>query len=474
MERPKDYIWNFLGSTGSQVLYFVFNLILARFLTPYDFGTIGVLAVLLSIADTVIDSGLGGSLIKEKKITKTDCSTIFIFNLIISILLYTVVYYSANSIELYFDIVGLNNVVKILCLIFIINAFRIVPYSLLIRELKFKNIAVINFISVFLAGAGAVIAAIFDAGVYSLVLYSLLRSIVNVGATIIVSKYRLSFEFKFDSLKKLYKFGVFTTCSNIIDTIYENIITLMFGKFLGISASGYLTQAKKLEETASKSIASTLNSVSFPILVRKIDNKALFANEATSIFSTTILILFPILFTISIYSDDIIVLLYGDKWKESAQYLSILMFAGAFMTMETLTRNFIKSLGEVRRLFIITCVKRICGILLIFMFLFISPLIIIYAYVLGAGIGYLFNLIVYCKIMHTSIINEVINHFKLVFPSIIYFFVSKILFETYDIPFILMIIISLMILTIYYFAICKLFNLQIVSTIIYNKYKFKL
>lgn len=404
---------------------------------------------------------MGGSLIKEKNITKTDCSTIFVFNLVISSLLYISVYYSANLIESYFDIDGLNNVVKILCLIFIINAFRIVPYSLLIRELKFKNIAVINFISVFLAGSGAVIAAIFNAGVYSLVLYSLLRSIINVGATIIVSKYRLSIEFRFDSLKKLYKFGVFTTFSNIIDTIYENIITLMFGKFLGISASGYLTQAKKLEETASKSIASTLNSVSFPILVRKIDNKVLFAKEATSIFSTTILILFPILFTISIYSDDIIVFLYGNKWKEAAQYLSILMFAGAFMTMETLTRNFIKSLGAVNRLFVITCVKRLCGIILIFVFLFISPLIIIYAYVLGAGLGYIFNLIVYCKVIHTSIIKELINHFKLVFPSIVYFIVSKILFEIYDIPFILMMTISILTLVIYYIGICKLFKLQI-------------
>ena len=155
-------------------------MILARYLLPDDFGKVGALSVFFMVANALMDAGLGGSLVKEPNLTNTDCSTIFIFNFVVSVFLYVLIFLFSSKIELYFDSSGLSMVVRVLCLIFVINSLGLVPRSLLQRSLKFKQLTIINVISVFVAALVSVLLALYQFGVYALVAYQIVSAAIMV------------------------------------------------------------------------------------------------------------------------------------------------------------------------------------------------------------------------------------------------------------------------------------------------------
>lgn len=398
MKNPQAYLWNLLGKLIPQVVYLGTTIVLARFLTPEDFGTIGVLAIFFAIANTLMEAGLGGSLIKEKYVTAIDYSTIFVFNIIVSHILYVILFISAGLLEDFFGINNLTGITRILCLVFIINAWGLVPNTILFKEIKFKELTIISVSSVCIAAAVAIVLAIMDYRVYALVGYQLTQAFAGVILRYYYSRYQISFKFRVKNFKRLFSFAFFSTVCSVIDTLYENILTFLFGKFLSVKDAGFLDQAKKLEQSATQSLSGPISNVSFPILAKLKDDKIQFNAESNSIFKNFTLIVFPLFFTVSIYSEDIVTIIYGNNWILVAPYLSVLMFAGVFHIMETLNRTFIKSLGMVDRLLWVTIWKRIAGLLVIFLSLLISPMALMYGYVASTFIGFIFNLFLYGNI----------------------------------------------------------------------------
>lgn len=464
MQHKREYIWNLFGNLGSQILYLFINLILARILTPYEFGTIGVITIFLTLSDVIIDSGLGGSLVKEKNISQIDCSTIFCFNLFTSSLLYIIIFISAPFIEHYFQIDGLKNILRLICLVFFSNSIRIVPATILTRELNFKVISIINLLSVIFAGVIAILSANLNFGVYSLVLYTLSRSIFIAIGYFIYTHYSISFCFSIDSFNKLFSFGVFTALTLIIDTIYENLITILFGKYLNVSAAGYLSQAKRLEEAGTRTLTTSINAVAFPALVKFKDDKNTFIRESNNLFKTITVITIPLLLTACIFSKPIILLLYGQEWEESTSYLSILLVAGIFIILENITRISIKSTGYANKLFLITMFKRIIAITIIISTIFISIDYLLWSYVIGSIIGYLCNVWQYSQLLSLKLNKLLLLHFQILFPSIIYYLIS------YSVAIIVnsicvSIITCLILLLTYYYISDKIFKLNLFSTI---------
>lgn len=409
MRNKKDYLWNIIGRFVPQVLYLGSTMILARILTPDDFGKVGVLAIFISIANTLVDCGLGGSLIKEKKISELDCSTISSFNLLISLSIYTILFFTAPYIELMFKTEGLSLIVRTLSLFFVINSCGLIPNTLLIRDLRFKVIMVRNIIATSVGVIVALITAFCDGGVFALVGYQLTVALVTVVISFYITGYKLSFKFDFKCFRRLISFGVFTTISSVIDSIYENIITFLFGKFLGLKQAGYIDQSKKLETSVTQTITATVNSVSFPILTKLRDELPVFIKECEETTKTISFILFPILCIIAIYSKPIIEIVYGPKWIEASTYLSLLIYAGIFLILESLYRNYVKSLTKVKDLMLYTLYKRFVAIGIIVLFLMVNANYLLYGYILGAFVGLLFNIALFAKCINIRLMYHLVH-----------------------------------------------------------------
>lgn len=458
MQNKKAYIWNLVGKFFPQGIFLLTTIVLARYLSPADFGMISVLTVFFTVANVVMEAGLGGALIMEKEITKIDCSTMFVFNLSTSVVFYIVLFFSADVVADFYHIPNLSTVMRILCLIFLINAWGMVPRTLLVKNLKFKQITFMTSLASLIACVLAISSALIGLKVYALVIYQLTSALVIVIGSYYYSKYRVSFRFSYQRFKHLFSFGIMTTLVSVIDTIYENLMNILFGKYINVRQAGYLDQAKKLENTVTQSLSMTISNVAFPILSRLSTEKDKFRKEADSIFMTVIVFLFPLLMALSVYSKEIIVFLYGAKWETSAMYFSLLIFAGIFQVMETLNRNFIKSLGEVKSLFCVTLVKRALGIGLIFVCLTVSVDLILYAYIVSSFLGYFFNMLVYSKKVSQTVAKQLLIMIKALLPSVIIYIIISF---TYNLDISLFIRISLCVLFLFIYYIFFMKKMQI-------------
>ena len=428
MRNKKAYLWGILSRILPSAIQLGTNILLARFLSPNDFGIIGILAVIFTVANVLVDSGLGGSLVKEKIISKEDCSTIGCFNLVISSVLYILLFILSPYIELYFEIENLTIIIRLLTLTFIIGALSLVSKSILLRELRFGALCVISIISILIASIVAIIMAVYRYGIYSLVAFHLIHSLLSTILTIYISKYSLSYKFNKESFKRLFSFGVFTTISSVIDSIYENLITTLTGKFLNISQAGYLSQAKKIEEGICSSIVLTIANVSFPIMTKLKDDKIKFKDEAYSLMRVVVCFIFPILLISIIFSENIIVFIFCKQWLPASYYFSLLISAGLLLIIEALLRTFIKSLCAVKELMYVTLVKRFIGIFLIIICSIINANWIIYGYIISCVIGVIMNTYLYAAKIKSKTINIIYSIVKLMIPSLLLFTLLIILY----------------------------------------------
>ena len=465
MQHKSSYFWGVISRFAPQGLYMITTMVLARYLSPDDFGTIGVLSVIFMVANTLIDSGLGGSLIKEKEITSIDCSTISTFNIFISSLIYIIIFLSAPFIEEYYAVKDLALITRLVSLEFVIGSLGLVPRSLLVRELRFRDITIASILIVVIASTAAIIAALLKLGVFSLVIYRLTHSITRVVFQYYLTKFHFSLRFSYDSFRKLISFGLFTTICSVIDTVYENLLTIITGKYMNVKEAGYMYQSKQLETVLSSSVAATIASVSFPILTRYKEDINEFRKEARSIFQTVSIVVFPILVSIAFFSKPIIRLLYGSQWDKSAFYLSWLLIAGILHIMENLNRTFIKSHADVDKLTIITIIKRTIGIGIIFISLTISPEAIVFGYIVSTLFGFLCNQYLYCKIISDNFIKSPVRLFNLLLPIFVYS--ALLLFFKYGISgdLWLNLAVSIILLFIYYFLIAPKYGVSIISLI---------
>lgn len=418
MRNKAAYLWGMLGKLGPQLIYMATNLVLARFLTPAEFGQIGVLTIFQSIALTIMESGLGGSLTKEKNITKLDCSTIFSFNVGVSLFLYLIIFLASPAIENYFKIPGLAWVCRSLCLVFVINSLGVISLVILVRELRFKEVMVSSLVGVGIGSVVAIVSAVWLGwGVYSLVAYHLVQNGVTVGINWMRSGWTCSFRFSFPILKKLFSFGFFTTLVNVVDSAYDNLLTTLFGKFLSISQAGYLFQAKRIESSTTGSLSGTVNVVAFPILTKLRDDREEFMEEAEKLLKMLALAVMPAMLSVALFSDWIVEILFGKEWVPSGFYLKILMWTGCMVVLESANRNFLKSLEKVKSLFVVTLTKRCIAIGLLGICILVNSDWLIYAYFLGAVIGWVANSFVYAHVQKISTLKYVVHTFLYVlFP----------------------------------------------------------
>lgn len=464
MLHKSEYIWALIGRFFPLFIYLVTTMILARFLSPEDFGMIGVLSIFFMVANTLMDAGLGGSLVKEKQISKLDCSTIFVFNIAVSLFLYLLLFIFSSYIERYFETKGLATVVRILCLIFIINAWGLVPRSLLTRSLRFRSITIINIASVSVAAVVSVIFAMLRFGVYALVAYQLVNATIIVLLSIKASRFSMNFQFSKNSLYRLLSFGIFTTLTTVIDTIYENLMTFLFGKYMNMKHAGYLSQAKRLEEAPSQSLAQTISNVAFPILTQIRNDGARFAQECKNTFKTIMLLTLPLLFTMSVFAEPIVRFVYGNLWLPVAPYLSLLIFAAVFHIAETLNRTFIKSTTQVELLFKYTVFKRIVGIIFIFISLIIETRLVLLGYILSTFIGFILNAHLLSHVSEVAIVSQLRLLGSVLLPNLIYYMIMFFVFKSIELLTV-HIIIAILLLGIYYLGGLRLYGINLLNVI---------
>lgn len=358
-------IWVGIQKFGTLIITFLSNIVLARLLTPDDYGMIGMLAIFIAISNAFIDGGFGSALIQKSNPTQEDYSTVFYWNILLGILIYGILFICAPWIEYFYkDIIGLAKVLRVQGIILIINAITIVQFNKLRKAMNFKLLAKINVASATISVVAAIIMAALGFGVWSLVGQQIVLSTSNCIFLWFTCHWFPSLAFSISSLKALFNFGSFILMSSLLNTLGNNLNGLLIGKFFTAGTLGYFTQAKKLEDVSSLGILTVVEQVTYPMLVEVKNDYRRMANILSRFNSALLAVTMPLLYLIAIMASPIIILLFSDKWLPSSPILQILAIHGIFIAMQGANYNALAAIGKSKALFEWSVFKRVSGIVI--------------------------------------------------------------------------------------------------------------
>lgn len=360
-------IWNGVERFGSAFFLFISNLVLARLLSPNDFGCIGMLLVFISISDAIVDGGFGSALIQKKDPTQTDYSTIFYWNILLAVCLYIVLYLLSPLIAKFYKIPLLSDVLKVQGVILIINALVLIQHNILKKQIAFKTLAKINLSSIIAGTVAGIAFALLGLGVWSLVIKSLVTGFVCCAIYWLTSHWRPQWVFSWSSFKSLFKFGGFMFLNGITNTIHYNILALIIGKSFSTSTLGLYTQARKLQDLPRSMITATATSVTFTVYSELQTDLSALKNAFTKTIKGISFLTIPLMMLLIVIAYPLILFLFSSKWILSVPYFQILCIAGIAYTLLELNTNVLKAMGKSKLVLYLELCTR--GLSLIFIYI---------------------------------------------------------------------------------------------------------
>ena len=347
------------------MISFISNIVLARLLSPDDYGVVGFVMVFVGLADVLIDGGLGNALIQKKDICRDDVSTVFTTNLLLSIVLFFLFFIFAPFIEHYVNIENFSLFLRVEAIMILLRALYVVHFSILNREMDFQKIAFISLAASTFSIIVAISMAYSGFGVWSLIVRNLVIDFVSVVLYFLYYKIDFSLYISKRHLKSLFSFGFFVAISNLAETLYSNIVSIVLGKKFSVKDLGYYNQAYALEQIPVYSVTSILNQVIFPFLSKEQDDKKKMNADMEKSLYVMSFLLYPLMSFLIFFAEPIIVLLYSEKWLPSVPFFQILCVIGFVNFIYHLNRSVLKAVGKANVLFYTQIAVCIVGIVLI-------------------------------------------------------------------------------------------------------------
>lgn len=408
----KGSAWAFAGQFSNIIVSFSVNLILARLLLPSDYGLIGMLTIFIALSQTFIDSGFGSALIQKKSPDIIDYSTIFYWNLIISVSFYAILFLCAPLIAEFYNIKELTGITRSIGLVLILNALITIQSNILRKQLRFKALSLINIFSSISGGLIAIIAAYNSYGVYSLVLQPTSAGLISLILIEIATRWHPALCFSRERFNKLFHFGGYLFASTLLQRGCQNIINVLIGRSYNATQLGLFSQAQKFDSITSHNIPQVLAQVLFPVFSAMQDDIRSLGEALQKSIRIISFLVFPILIQLIIIADPLISLLYGSKWIDCVPYFKILCIGGLFVCLQNISYYAVAAVGKSKILFYWSFYKWGILLLLIFTTIHISMDAVVWGLTISNINIYLVNTILASKYAD-------INLFRLVSNSLI-------------------------------------------------------
>lgn len=354
--------WRFAERCGSQGVSLIVSIVLARLLSPEDYGTIALVTVFTTILQVFVDSGLGTSLVQKKDVDELDYSSVFYFNLILCVTLYAGMFLLAPCIAEFYGKPELILVVRVLSITVIIFGLQNIQQSYVSRNLLFRRFFFATLIGTITSAVVGIGMAYAGYGIWALVGQQISNSAVNVTVLWVTVRWRPRKGFSLKRLKGLLKFGWKILASTLLDTIYNNVRSLIIGKIYSSADLAYYNQGKKFPYVIVTNINSSIDSVLLPVMSNSQDNRAKVKAMTRRAIKTSSYIMWPLMVGLAVCARPMVILLLTEKWLPCVPFLQIFCFSYAFYPMHTANLNAIKALGRSDVFLKLEIIKKIVGV----------------------------------------------------------------------------------------------------------------
>lgn len=350
--------WNTIDRVASQVLYALVGIVLANVLSQEDFGLVGALVVFQAFAILFVDSGFGAALLQKKEVTEADYSTVFWFNLAVSVAVYWILWAFAPVIADIFQgdrrLIPLS---KVMFLTFVLNGLAIVQTNRLMKQMNVKQIAIANCVSLVVSGGLGVGLALGGCGAWALVWQAVANAAVKTAWLWATCHWWPTGGFHIDSLKQIYRLGLSVFTSSTLNTLFLHIYSFVIGAFYSLPLLGVYTQADKWSKMGSASISQVLTASFVPLLSKVQDSPDDFRRYMQKTNRFTAFILFPALLGLAVVGEPLFHTLFGNKWDAAIPLFQILAARGVLVVLISLFGNYLLALGRGKLLMTIEIIK---------------------------------------------------------------------------------------------------------------------
>lgn len=338
--------WSFIDNFSSQGITFIVGIVLARLLTPKEFGLIGMITIFIAISQSFTNSGFSQALIRKKEVSDTDLSTVFYFNFGVGLLFFALLFLTAPLISNFFDEPQLTDLVRVLASVLIINSVTIIQRTILTKRIDFKLQTKISVISNLLSGCVGIGMAYSGFGVWSLVA----RTISQQGFTSLFlwlwNRWKPSLVFSIASFKELFSFGSKLLFSGLIDTMYRNIYYLIIGKYFSAADLGFYTRADLFKRLPAQNISTVMSQVTYPVLAQMQDDPVKLKAAYKRMIKSIMFISFILMAGMAATAEPLVITLIGEQWRPSILYLQLLTFVGVMYPLHSLNLNMLNVQGR--------------------------------------------------------------------------------------------------------------------------------
>lgn len=383
--------WNAIGRFSTQGVNFVIGLILARLLSPSDYGVVGMVGIFFAIAQTFIDSGFGSALIRKNDCNDADYSTAFYFNIIVAIVCSICLSLVSPYIADFFNTPILKDIVRVMSLNMLVGSFAIVHSTKLTHSIDFKSQAKVGLVTAIISGAAGILMAYKGFGVWSLVYQNLIATIVRVILLFIYTKWVPQWKFSKESFRYLFGFGSKILTASLLHTIYSNMTTLIIGKAYTAKDLGFYTRGQSLASFPSTNISGILQSVTYPVLSKIQDDDKHLIESYRKLISMTSMVVFFGMFLLAALAKPLIVTLLTDKWQDAVIYLQIFCFGYMFNHINSMNLNILYVKGYSNLVLKLEIIKKTISISMILVAIPLGPLAICIASSIYAHVAVVIN-----------------------------------------------------------------------------------
>lgn len=366
----KGVAWNSIGTIGAGVVNIIITMILARLLTPNDFGILELLVVFSVLSEAFVNSGFSQALIRDNQATNKDLTSVFYFNVIIAVVIYILLFTVAPFIAGFYDEPSLLNLSRFVFITIIIKSFAIVQNANFSRNINFKTPAISALIAMIITGIVAIIMAFNGFGIWALAVNLVLYSFLKTTLLWFQSKWRPKGCISRDSIKKYFGFSSNLLLQGLLDKFVTNLEPLLIGKVYSKVDLGLFSQGRKLNTYITQTSTGVIQRVTYPVLAKLGDDKTKLKEGYRNIVGLTMFVMIPVMLGVAASADNLIVVAFGEQWAEAAPYLRMWAIVGLFVSLYSFFTNIFLVLGKSRQLLYLSLIRQ--GVRLITIVLLIN------------------------------------------------------------------------------------------------------
>lgn len=383
--------WSAIDNIAGHGVTFIVSVVLARILSPEHYGLIGIIAIFTAVCHTLINAGFTTALIRKKDATDDDYNTVFIVNLVMSILLYAVIFLCAPFIADFFHNEELIPLTRVSSLSMIIGALAMVQQTRLTKRIDFKSQTKITITASVCSGIVGIIMALIGFGVWALVAQTLTSQMIRTSLLWKVNKWIPSLHFSSKSFHELFGYGWKMMASNILDTVWKELYQVVVGRFYSPATLGQYTRAKQFSFLLSHNLTTVIQRVTYPVLSTIQDDKERMLRAYRKMIKTTMFITAISMFFLGAISEPLLYCLIGPKWHEAATYLPLICISGSLYPLHAINLNMLQVQGRSDLFLGLEIIKKTIALGPLFIGAFIGIMPMLYTNMLTSIIAYFLN-----------------------------------------------------------------------------------